>query len=35
MFGIVNYQVFITSCIILALIPGSDTMFYTGAINNE
>lgn len=30
MFGIVNYQVFITSCIILALIPGSDTMFILG-----
>lgn len=30
MFGVVDYQIFITSCIVLALIPGSDTMFILG-----
>lgn len=30
MFGIINYQLYITSCIVLALIPGSDTMFILG-----
>lgn len=30
MFGIVNYEMYITSSIILALIPGSDTMFILG-----
>lgn len=30
MFGIINYEVYITSSIILALIPGSDTMFILG-----
>lgn len=30
MFGIVNYDIYITSCIILAMIPGSDTMFILG-----
>lgn len=30
MFGIINYEMYITSSIILALIPGSDTMFILG-----
>lgn len=30
MFGIVNYEMYITSCIILCLIPGTDTMFILG-----
>ena len=30
MLGIINYEMYITSCIILALIPGSDTMFILG-----
>ena len=30
MFGVINYEVYITSSIILALIPGSDTMFILG-----
>ncbi|STO30694.1 Leucine efflux protein [Fusobacterium necrogenes] len=36
MFGIVNYEMYITSSVILALIPGSDTMFILGqAIANS
>lgn len=36
MFGIINYDMFLTSSIILALIPGSDTMFILGqAISNS
>lgn len=36
MFGIINYEMYITSSIILALIPGSDTMFILGqAITNS
>ena len=30
MLGIINYEMYITSCMILALIPGSDTMFILG-----
>ena len=30
MFGIINYEMYITSSIVLALIPGSDTMFILG-----
>ena len=30
MFGVINYEMYITSSIILALIPGSDTMFILG-----
>lgn len=30
MFGVINYEMFLTSSIILALIPGSDTMFILG-----
>ena len=36
MFGITNYQMFFTSCVILALIPGSDTFFVLGqSISND
>lgn len=36
MFGIINYEMFLTSSIVLALIPGSDTMFILGqAISNS
>lgn len=36
MFGVINYEMFLTSSIILALIPGSDTMFILGqAISNS
>lgn len=36
MFGIVNYGVYITSSIILALIPGTDTIFILGqSISNS
>ena len=36
MFGIVNYEMYITSCIILSLIPGNDTMFILGqSITND
>ena len=30
MFGIINYGVFFTSCIILHLTPGADTMYILG-----
>lgn len=30
MFGVTDYQLFITSCVIMALIPGSDTFFVLG-----
>lgn len=36
MFGIINYEMFFTSCIILSLIPGSDTVFIlTQSISNN
>lgn len=36
MFGIINYEMYITSCIILSLIPGTDTMFILGqSISND
>lgn len=36
MFGIINYEMYVTSCIILSLIPGSDTMFILGqSISND
>ena len=36
MFGIVNYGMYITSCIVLALIPGTDTIFILGqSISNN
>ena len=30
MFGIVNYTMFFTSCLILHITPGSDTMYILG-----
>ena len=30
MFGVVNYTVFFTSCLILHITPGSDTMYILG-----
>ena len=30
MFGIINYKMYLVSCVILSLIPGSDTMFILG-----
>lgn len=30
MFGIINYEMYLVSCIILSLIPGTDTMFILG-----
>lgn len=30
MFGIINYKMYLVSCIILSLIPGTDTMFIIG-----
>lgn len=36
MFGIINYEMYVTSCIILSLIPGTDTMFILGqSISND
>lgn len=36
MFGIINYKMYLVSCIILSLIPGSDTMFILGqSISND
>ena len=36
MFGIINYEVFFTSCVILSLIPGSDTIYIlTQSISND
>ena len=35
MFGIVNYTVFFTSCLILHITPGSDTMYILGKSMSE